>query len=100
MHSLQLVSNNQQKIQPSKQKLLDNARILAMENILSGETLDKCVQRLTLALDKTLECSLCQVLLHTNQAPHFKPLGHAAVHFNPFISMAIDDYFCLKHIDR
>jgi signal transduction histidine kinase len=98
MHSLQLVSNNQQKIQPSKQKILDNARVVAMESMLSGEPLDKSVQRLTLALDKILECSLCQVLLHTKQAPHFKPLGHAAVHFNPFITKAIEEYFCVKHI--
>ncbi|WP_106404124.1 sensor histidine kinase [Paraglaciecola hydrolytica] len=101
MHSLQLVSNNlETKIHPINQKLLDHARLTAMEELLNGGLLEQGVTKIAYCLENMLEASLCQVLLYASHNQSFRPMGTTSSHFNPFLRECISQYFPQNHIDE
>jgi signal transduction histidine kinase len=100
MHSLQLVSNNlNTKIHPINQKLLDHARLAAMEEILNGGLLEQGITKISYCLENMLEASLCQVMLYASHNQSFRPMGTTTSHFNPLLRDCITHYFPQNHID-
>jgi signal transduction histidine kinase len=100
MHSLQLVSNNlDTKIHPLNQRLLDRARINAMEELLNGGLLEKGVTKIAYCLENMLEASLCQVILYASHNQSFRPMGTTSSHFNSLLRDCISHYFPQNHID-
>lgn len=101
MHSLQLVSNNQQnEIHPAKQKLITQARLAAMEELLNGGLLEQCVTKISASLENIFQANLCQVVLRTHSAPYFKPIGATSGQYLNFIAQAIEHYYPQNHIDE
>jgi signal transduction histidine kinase len=101
MHSLQLVSNNaNSKINPTSQRFLDQARVSAMEEILNGGMLEQGITKITLCLERILECSLCQVVLYSSHQQSFRLLGATSTQFNGFMQQCIRHYYAQNHIEE
>lgn len=101
MHSLQLVSHNlETKIHPINQKLLDHARLAAMEAILNGGLLEQGVTKIAYCLENMLEASLCQVVLYASHNQSFRPIGSTSSQYNSLLRECITHYYPQNHIDE
>lgn len=101
MQLLQLASNedNERNIALASQRILDDARARAMENMLNGKSLDKSLKTITQCLETILGSCHCQVLLFDGKKAIFRSLDKDNDQHPSFINNVIKHLINNPHSD-
>jgi signal transduction histidine kinase len=92
MPALQLISNDHNKTNSvlSSQRMLDDARALAMEKVLNGGVLDPSLKMITTSLSEVLGSCHCQTILFDSKKQIFRALNKTSTQHPSLVAKIIE----------